>query len=629
MFAKKSISHIFSILFIISVLSVTPFQTAYAAGIRYATPGGTGDCSSWANACILQTAMTSATSGEEIWIAAGMYTPTTGSDLSATFQLIPGVAIYGGFIGKETARNQRNFTVNLTVLSGINDAPLNNYVAYHVVTGATGATLDGVTITAGYAVGSGGGGMYNSSSSPTLTNVIFNDNSAEYCGGMYNISNSNPVLTNVTFSGNDALYGGGGMCNFSGSNPTLTNVTFNGNKANSGVGGGIYNDSSSPTLTNVTFNGNSAGAGGGIYNYSSSPMLTNVTFNRNTANSSGGGIYNALGSSPAIRNTLLWGDTASPGAEIFNDGSTPAVSDSVVQGGCPAGSTCTNIITADPKLGPLGNYGYYSLTQTIPLLPGSSAIDTGNNTFCPATDQRGLVRPQGAHCDIGSYEYDYIIFSIYYVKPVSSGLGTCSSWTNACTLESALGITLGGDEIWVAAGVYKPTTDPTNRTATFQLKENVPLYGGFAGIETARDQRNPGANLTILSGDIDNNDSQTPIITDLVTVAGNTSNSFHVVTGGTGGTLDGFTITAGYAVPYYDGDPDRGGGIYSGIGASTIANVTFSGNQAFAGGGIYNSGNLMVTNVNFNANSAFWGGGLDNDNGSTILMNVTFVTIMR
>ncbi len=73
------------------------------------------------------------------------------------------------------------------------------------------------------------------------------------------------------------------------------------------------------------------------------------------------------------------------------------------------------------------------------------------------------------------------------------------------------------------------------------------LYGGFAGTETARSQRNPAANLTILSGDIDNNDSQTPIITDLTTVTGNDTNSYHVVTGATGATLDGFTITAGNA----------------------------------------------------------------------------------
>jgi hypothetical protein len=80
------------------------------------------------------------------------------------------------------------------------------------------------------------------------------------------------------------------------------------------------------------------------------------------------------------------------------------VSDSVVQGGCPFGSKCTNIITTDPMLGALGNYGGF--TQTIPLLANSSAINTGNDATCAATDQRGIARPQGAHCDIGSYEYE-------------------------------------------------------------------------------------------------------------------------------------------------------------------------------------------------------------------------------
>ena len=86
------------------------------------------------------------------------------------------------------------------------------------------------------------------------------------------------------------------------------------------------------------------------------------------------------------------------------------------------------------------------------------------------------------------------------------------------------------------------------------------VYGGFAGTETARSQRNPAANVTILSGDIDNNDSQTPIITDSH-VTGNTTNSYHVVTGATGATLDGFTITAGNANG--TSPNDSGGGMYN------------------------------------------------------------------
>jgi len=409
-----------------------------AAGVRYAKPtaSGTGDCSNWANACALQTALTGAISGQEIWAAAGTHKPTTGTDRAATFQLKNGVPLYGGFAGTETARSQRNPALNVTTLSGEIGVAANSDNSYHVVTGATGATLDGFTIMAGNANGTDclhsgcGGGMYNESSSPTLANVTFSSNAAFNGGGMANYYSS-PTLTNVTFSGNaasDVNGGGGGMYNFY-SSPTLTNATFSSNST-TGWGGGMYSYGGSPTLTNVTFSGNSADFGGGMYSNGGTTTLTNVTFSGNTAseygggminwNSSsptltnvtisgnsaklGGGMYNASSSNPQIRNTIFWDNTAtSAGAQIYNNGTTPVVSDSVVQGGCPAGSTCTtNIIITDPKLGTLGDHG--GSTQTIPLLPGSSAIDTGNDTTCAATDQRGITRPQGAHCDIGAFE---------------------------------------------------------------------------------------------------------------------------------------------------------------------------------------------------------------------------------
>ena len=56
----------------------------------------------------------------------------------------------------------------------------------------------------------------------------------------------------------------------------------------------------------------------------------------------------------------------------------------------------------EPLLGALADNGGPTLTHA--LLTGSPAIDAGNDAACPATDQRGVTRPQGAHCDIGSYE---------------------------------------------------------------------------------------------------------------------------------------------------------------------------------------------------------------------------------
>lgn len=164
---------------------------------------------------------------------------------------------------------------------------------------------------------------------------------------------------------------------------------------------------------------------------------------------------------------------------------------------------------------------------------------------------------------------------VWYVAQTSRGTGSCDSWENACALQQALSSAAAGsgDELWVEAGVYRPTTtgdDP--RTATFQLKSGVALYGGFTGNESHRDARDWVANETILSGDI-----------GVQGVA--TDNVYHVVTGsGTDHTavLDGFTVTGGYAA--YIGSIDCsifcGGGMRNSSGSPTIRNVTFRGNHS-------------------------------------------------
>ena len=423
---------IFSIVLILaSMLAIRPFRYVQADGVLFvkSTASGTGNCSNWANACILQTALTGAIPGDEIWVAAGTYKPTTGTDRSATFQLKSGVAVYGGFAGTETTRGERSWSANLTILTGDIGEIDNKYDNSTNVVNGSGtdgtAVLDGFTVTGGYSMSDGagggmkivsgnptisniifsanevnnyGGGLFNDNSSPTLTNITFNGNICwNMGGGMCNYDNSSPIMTNITFDGNFASGYGGGMGNLASGNPVMTNVTFSGNSAD--AGGGMSNYGSNPSLTNVTFIGNHAENGGGMFNLTSgNPVMTNVTFSGNSADA-GGGIYTDDGS-PQISNTILWNNTAAEGSQIFDiNGSSPTVDSSIVQGGYTSG---TNIITTDPMLGAPGNYGGY--TQTIPLLAGSSAIDTANDTVCLATDQRGVTRPQGAHCDIGAFE---------------------------------------------------------------------------------------------------------------------------------------------------------------------------------------------------------------------------------
>lgn len=418
------------LLIVLFILVAIPTHRTHAATgpICYVKTGASGTGDSWSDAYPdLQSALADSNCSE-IWVATGTYYPDEGTgqvnnDRSSTFTLKNGVSIYGGFDGTETARGQRDPGTNTTTLSGdINQSGDNSGNVYHVVTSASAnntAILDGFTISSGNA----NGGNVN--------------NSAQHVGGgMYNHTSSSPSLSNITFDDNSAEFGGGGMYNHTGSSPTLTNVTFSGNSADEA--GGMYNVlSSNPTLSNVTFSGNSAigdgsatshGHGGGMYNtLSSSPTLKNVTFSGNTATFEGGGLYNALSSNPTLENVILWGNSAGTiGDEVSGFFSTPNITDSVVKGGCPTDAICTNIISSDPKLGSLANNGGY--TKTIALGTGSSAIDAGGvNTTCANNDQRGISRPIGAACDIGAYEAGASILIVTNTTPASGA--TVSSAT--------------------------------------------------------------------------------------------------------------------------------------------------------------------------------------------------------
>jgi hypothetical protein len=121
---------------------------------------------------------------------------------------------------------------------------------------------------------------------------------------------------------------------------------------------------------------------------------------------------------------------------------------------------------------------------------------------------------------------------ILCVKHDAAGSNDGSSWQGAYTdLQDALAVAQTGDEIWVAEGLYYPTSDAINRTATFELQEGVALYGGFAGTETERDQRDWEDNVTVPSGDIDGNDTTDArgVVVTLTHIVGD--NAYHVLCG--------------------------------------------------------------------------------------------------
>ncbi|HNQ93245.1 MAG TPA: sortase [Anaerolineales bacterium] len=276
-----------------------------------------------------------------------------------------------------------------------------------------------------------GGGVYVQNGSPSFTRVTFTGNSsASGAGGGLNVQTLGgpgvdepnlPTLLDVVFTSNTSV-GGGGMFN-NNSQSTLNRVTFSGNTATR-RGGGMLNEFSSPTLTNVTFSGNistetsaatTPWGGGGIMNIGADPVLNNVTFNgNNSVNGSGTAGGDAIknvtqtgnASAPVIENSILWGD-GGINDEVRSEGTSSAtIEDSIVQGGCPALATCTNVINSNPVLSALVNNGGY--TQTMAISVTGAADDAADTTTadCAAVDQRGTARPQGVACDIGAYEID-------------------------------------------------------------------------------------------------------------------------------------------------------------------------------------------------------------------------------
>jgi len=212
------------------------------------------------------------------------------------------------------------------------------------------------------------------------------------------------------------------------------------------------------------------------------------------------------------------------------------------------------------------------------------------------------------------------------------------AWATAFTeVQTALGVSLAGDEIWVAEGVYYADYNfNVSRytgyvTATVRLKDGVAVYGGFAGTETALQQRDWRNHVTVLSGDLDRNDRTDPngVVTTTQHLTG--TNAWSVVSayGAVNAVLDGFTVTGGNANGSVGDwwDPSRsGGGVYVN-GVPALRNLVISGNAAGGdGGGLFAalSSAPTISNVIFVGNSANTGGGMSTWSSRALLTNVAF-----
>jgi hypothetical protein len=407
---------------------------------RYVTVSGAGSKNglNWANAydgTQLQSAINESCVNE-VWVAEGHYMPTTGIDRTKSFIMKNGLAIYGGFSGEETNLNERNWKINVTILSGdlMNndgvDFANNGDNSYHVVCNTnngldSSAILDGFTISGGNADGETphdfGAGMCNYNSSPSITNCIFSSNSADYYGGGLDNQFSSPSLINCIFTGNRSTFGGG-----------------------------MKNLESNPNLTNCTFYSNSAAMnGGGMDNNSSSPVLTNCTFSANIAASEGGGIINFSTSNPTITNCIVWGNEPDG---VFNySENVPIINYSIIQGSSIYEGTGN--LLADPKFvnsanpaGPDGKFG--TADDGISIYLSSPAVNKGNSeTASPTTDITGYTRT--GVFDMGAYE----------------GQFDCINPTNGGTVAGNQTICYNA-----SAAAFTSTSLPTGHSGTLQYQ---------------------------------------------------------------------------------------------------------------------------------------------------------------
>ncbi len=417
-------------------------QTGTAVNpIRYVDPEarGLGNGRCWQHAFndlqqALDAAFDSGGLVTEVWVAGGTYYPSRGGGRNATFGLVNGVQLYGGFEGTETSRDQRDIVANPTILSGDllkNDAEggltAHDDNAYHVVAGIGtdhATLLDGFTIVGGVGDGAGGAladrgaGLLLIGSSTTVARCTFLQNTAVGAGGAVHMSASDAIMVDCLFRQNSAGQGGaiavetgsrpiiqycdfrfnsaaarGGALSLRGNTDAVVGgCLFHGNAAL--IGGAVGSQSNGGiTLMNSVIAGNDAQLGAGIAMENSAfGVLMGLTIHANRAAASTGGVLlnNAVG--VQITNTILWANQDSGNDPLLAQINAPGVvnlSYSCVMGlpigvGGP-GSTGSDPLFSDP-IGPDGEAG--TADDDLTLSAGSPLIDAGDNsviTFILAT----------------------------------------------------------------------------------------------------------------------------------------------------------------------------------------------------------------------------------------------------
>lgn len=427
----------------------------------------------------------------------------------------------------------------------------------------------------------------------------------------------------------------------------IENVHFLGNE---GVHGGALSTLGSTTLINCVFSGNTAKKAAAVDGRRLKMINCTVANNRNTE------VSGAIASTESLEltNSVLWGNTSSwqagEGAQIHLWNEIPIE----VNHSCIAGWT--------GELGGIGNTGAApllinatgadniagTLDDDLRLATGSPCIDAGDNAAVPpetTLDLAGNPRIENGTVDMGAFETHEQLPCVtkrFHVLQTAQGDQSGLDWQNACTdLHDALEMAnqAGGSpvEIWVGAGRYKPDQNTGNPDRFFTLRGRTSLYGGFAGSETSREQRDILANETILTGDVADNDGPDG--------TGMEENSSLVVLAETwlsdDFVLDGVTISGGHpssgwedAGLYIAGNPvirncrierNMASGMVVCQSAPRIEHCQFTNNTGAVGAALaMRLGSPIVSDCVFEENSASQGGAVELAGGSPMFFNCRF-----
>jgi CSLREA domain-containing protein len=533
----------------------------------------------------------------------------------------------------------------------------NNSTRILSISGVT-VNIRNLTFTNGRAVASNGGAISTNHGALNIVNSVFRANAADASGGAIYANIGSLTIADSTFDSNTTPNSGGAMYVIS-NVTTITGSLFTNNNANTSGGAVQFYLGNPTTIANSTFIGNTNIA---IYTQTTIAQIINSTIVGNQGGILGGTVKNTV-----VANNIGW--NCSGAADGGHNLQYP-------------GTDCgTSVLTASPILGVLQNNG--GPTLTIALLPGSPAIDAGDNAVCAAAplnnvDQRGVTRPidggtgLGSICDIGAYEAPAGTSVTPTMTPTTSPvpktlvvtkLADTDDWAcdADCSLREAIKLAANGDTITFAPGL----TGIIDLGSQLTIRQNLTING--PGPYTVRDSHvltiaipysAPGfyvqrtANLTIGGLNISGrgiypgigiyNDGAVLTMNGMhvgAIVSGQgvfsvgptastmiSTSTFYDINGGSiyaDGilTLSNSRIVNGSAGP-------GGGGLFV-TGMATVTGSTFQNNRANnSGGAIFNSGgHLTVVNSTFQGNSSNYGGAIYTDNIGTVSTTIINSTI--